>query len=86
MLARQQGTKSGTILVNSLFRVGQWTRAQNLGLSRTFWDSWHYMPVLCALGGLVHEGNVVTVESGIIHGPKVSALSTQDHYYIAQVH
>jgi len=34
-------------------------------------------------GVLVHEGNVVTVDGGIMHEPKASALSTRDHYCIA---
>jgi len=34
----------------------------------------------------MHEGNVVTVEGGIMHKPKASALSTQDRYYIARVY
>ena len=37
-------------------------------------------------GVLVRKGNVVTVEGGIMHELKVSALSARDHYYIAQVH
>jgi len=37
-------------------------------------------------GVLVHEGNVVMVDGGIMHEPKVSALSARDHYYIARVH
>jgi len=37
-------------------------------------------------GVLVHEGSVVTVEGGIMHEPKESALSTRDRYYIARVH
>jgi len=40
--------------------------------------------VHCAV--LVHEGNVVMVEGGIMHKLKVSALSTRGRYYIAQVH
>jgi len=41
---------------------------------------------VCALGDLVHEGDVVTVEGEIMHEPKVSALSARDRYYIARVH
>ena len=35
---------------------------------------------------LVQVGSVVTVEGGIMHKPKASALSARDRYYIAQVH
>jgi len=35
---------------------------------------------------LVHKGNVVMVEGGIMDELKASALSTQDRYYIARVH
>jgi len=35
---------------------------------------------------LVHEGNVVTVEVGIMHEPKAVALSGLDICYIALVH
>jgi len=34
----------------------------------------------------MHEGNVVTVEGGIMHELKASALAARDHYYIARVH
>ena len=44
------------------------------------------IPVLCALRVLVHEGNVVMVEGGIMHELKASALSTRDRYYIDRVH
>ena len=45
-----------------------------------------YIPVCVHYGVLVHEGDVVTVEGEIMHELKVSALSAQDHYYIAQGH
>ena len=59
-------------------------------LTKGFWQkhliSNIYIPVVCALRDLVHEGDVVTVEGEIMHEPKASALSAQDRYYIAQVH
>ena len=34
----------------------------------------------------MYDGDVVMVEGEIMHEPKASALSTQDHYYIGRVH
>ena len=45
-----------------------------------------YTPLFVYYMVVVHEGNVVTVEGRIMHELKVSALSAQDHYYIAQGH
>jgi len=55
VLAREQGTKYETILANNLFRVGQATRAQNVGLFRMFQDSWH-------LWGSEYVSNFITTE------------------------
>jgi len=44
------------------------------------------VPVFVYYGVLVHEGNVVMVEGGIMHEPKAGALSSLDCYYIARLH
>jgi len=45
-----------------------------------------YKLVFVYYGVLVHEGNVVMVEGGILHEPKAGALSSLECYYIARVH